>query len=294
MLHAYRIPTRNYVHDANVAGFKPSANEYTEEKGALGYFESSKVRLFQSGRGYRFQGRVHEMVDPTIPTSLIQNCDIPVHHYGCLPEEVERKQKARAYQQALEEKVREESSNPKALFELGIQYLNNGKTTEAVATFERVLKQADAPSVYAHLGHAYFQLGKNSEALSTFQRGMQRYPSDPDLLFNYGSVLTDMQAWEKALKIFEKIVILQPSHFAAERALGFCLLRLQKFEGAVSHLKKAISLFADFNEARLDLAVAYANQGNVAGAKVEVDRVLLKDPQNIPARRLYRILTQGG
>ncbi|MGB5424013.1 MAG: glycosyltransferase, partial [Desulfobacterales bacterium] len=85
-LTAYSIITRNYCNMANTIGWIPNTGQYISEEAGLGWLSSEKVRLFSNNSEIKFEGAVHELVEPVLKRQAIEmkKCPIPVHHYGRL------------------------------------------------------------------------------------------------------------------------------------------------------------------------------------------------------------------
>ncbi len=79
---AYSITTRNYVQPMNVPEWVANDGKYREEEAGTGWYPSPKIRLFTNDPRMRFEGRVHELVEPSLKRIGISPtpCTVPVHH----------------------------------------------------------------------------------------------------------------------------------------------------------------------------------------------------------------------
>ena len=60
------VTTRNYSPDMNLEGWTANDGSYGSEEAASGWFPSVKVRLFRNDPRIRYEGAVHEMVEPSM------------------------------------------------------------------------------------------------------------------------------------------------------------------------------------------------------------------------------------
>ncbi len=59
----YYLTTRNYVVEANTAGWVANDGSYRDEEAGTGWYPNRKVRLFRNDPRIRFSGAVHELVE---------------------------------------------------------------------------------------------------------------------------------------------------------------------------------------------------------------------------------------
>jgi tetratricopeptide (TPR) repeat protein len=160
---AYSITTRNYSKLANIVGWMPNAGQYPDEEAAIGWLPSEKVRLFYGKDHIRFEGAVHELVDPVLKRHGIEikKCRIPVHHYGRLDKE-KLDRKGKIYFDIGQKKLFEKGEDINALRELAIQATILEKNQQALELWQRLLALNPAPNLaaiaYVNLGTIYSRL----------------------------------------------------------------------------------------------------------------------------------------
>jgi GT2 family glycosyltransferase/Flp pilus assembly protein TadD len=88
-LVAYSFITRNYVIAPNTVGWVANDGSYMMEEAGTGWFAGEKVRLFPNDGRIRFDGPVHERIEPSLEKAEIEikPCLVPIHHYGMLSKE---------------------------------------------------------------------------------------------------------------------------------------------------------------------------------------------------------------
>ena len=184
---AYKITTRNYSNEVGAQGFTSNVGDYPLEEAGLGWFPSTKARLFPNNPGIRFENPVHEFVESAVSKTNIpiKVCDIPVHHYGRLNVEKLRA-KGEAYYQLGKKKLAEKGfTDPKALFELGVQAGELKKYDEAAELFEKLVAIAPQyPLAVFNQGLAYMELSRYPEALICSKKAYEMEPGRKECALN--------------------------------------------------------------------------------------------------------------
>ena len=180
---AYSIITRNYSKLANFVGWMPNDGQYPDEEAAIGWMPSEKVRLFYGKDQIRFEGAVHELVDPVLKKNgiKVKKCSISVHHYGRLDKE-KLDRKGAIYFDIGQKKLSEMGEDINALRELAIQATILEKNQEALELWQKLLAVNPHPKLaalaYVNVGTIYNRLEKFDDALDA---GKKAVANDPDL-----------------------------------------------------------------------------------------------------------------
>jgi len=178
---AYSITTRNYNKLANIVGWVPNDGQYPDEEAAIGWLPSEKVRLFYGKDQIRFEGEVHELVDPVLKRNNIEikKCSIPVHHYGRLDKE-KMERKGETYFDIGQKKLAEKGEDVNALRELAIQATILEKNQEALELWQRLLALNPDPNLaaiaYVNTGTIYCRLAKFDDALGAAKKAVECAP----------------------------------------------------------------------------------------------------------------------
>ena len=186
---AYSITTRNYCTLANTIGWETNLGEYPAEEAGFGWLPSAKVRLFYGRSRVRFEGAVHEMVDPALKRAHIpvKSCHIPVHHYGRLDTEKMNK-KGKIYYDLGRRKLEESNCDHAAVRELATQATILGKNEEAVDLWHRFLKMSppDRAIAEAHVNLAtlYLRLQDYKEARNISEKVLSKVPEMKEARYN--------------------------------------------------------------------------------------------------------------
>jgi choline-sulfatase len=156
-----------------------------------------------------------------------------------------------ALEQALQQILRDDPQNPQAHLRLGYVLLDDNRCAAAEAHFRKAI-ESRLPSADAHLGLASCQATARRfrEAAATLQQAEVVEPDNPVVVANLGIVLSDGCQPDKA----------------------------------IPRLQRALTLDADFHEARFNLALAFARAGHREKAAAEARELLRRLPQDAPQR----------
>jgi len=234
-LRAYSIITRNYSNMANTIGWIPNTGQYKSEESGLGWLSSEKVRLFSNNSEIKFEGAVHEMVDPVLKRQSIRikKCPIPVHHYG---------------------------------------RLNTGKLTRKDQTYfeigrNKLLRNGGDIGAVRELAVQATVLEKNSEAIELWQKFLSMGPGKPevsDAYVNMVSAYIRMQDYDNALKLAQKAVSISPQMKEAQYNLGIAELYNGNPGTAFKTFNKLAQRHPDFTPAQFLLAASNYCRKNTA------------------------------
>lgn len=242
--NAYTLITRNYTADDSGSTWVPNDGTYDEVAGLPGWFPSPKARLFRRHEKIRFEGVVHELVDPAIkrlgwPIGL---CRVPVHHFGKL-ESRRLGKKAGTYLDLAQRKLTEDDRNPKAYFERGLQNAELGLHESAVEDFLRVKTLARAfPRIDAYLGASLVQLGRCDQAIEVLEEGLTREPEDAGIWNNLGLAHFVKGDFEKAVLNLEEALRRNPDYAAAWKNLGMAYTRRGRIDEAMEAFRRSLRL----------------------------------------------------
>ena len=239
---AYRMTTRNYSAQANQTGWVACAGSYKEEKNYAGFFPSTKVRLWRHRRAVRFEGAVHELVEPSLLSAgvAIGDCLVPVHHYG----HVEKERTADHYLQVGERKVLENPGDLRAQYELAIAYRNAERLSEALVCIEAatagLAAAADAARIYLDEELALLlradiltRLARRKDALVLYDEILARFPQSHQALNNKGTLLEQDGRIGDARLCYERGLALAPDNrvlaenyqrLSTQRTLSVCII----------------------------------------------------------------------
>ncbi|ULL13150.1 glycosyltransferase [Paenibacillus sp. H1-7] len=173
-------------------------------------------RLFRSGKGYRFEGAIHEQLvrdreddresdtgqqgEPlSTPSDGAAALSPPLsplllHHTGYLPAELSRKKTIERNMRILQRVLEEHPEDPFHIYNLGVTYCQSGQAEQALAIFARALRLATPGAPYrGTLVRDYAKVllaaGDYAEASVLLQEETKRYSGYSDLHLLHGESL---------------------------------------------------------------------------------------------------------
>jgi glycosyltransferase involved in cell wall biosynthesis len=219
---AYSFETRNYTFYANTLGWRPNDGTYPEQEAGVGWFPSTKVRLFQNAIHNRFQFSVHEMVDPAIKRAgeEIIKCRIPIHHYGEV-NSGRTGEKAEAYYRIGLEKLDKKREDIAAIRELAVQAGNLKKWEESIILWEKVIAiEPGFAEAYVNMGTANWNLERYDYALEHAKKAIEFGPHIKEGHFNYAISSLLLGNAKEAVVILNKLAGKSPEYLPAQFMLG--------------------------------------------------------------------------
>ncbi|MBJ6751682.1 glycosyltransferase [Geomonas anaerohicana] len=248
---AYSFTTRNYTRELALRGWVANGGEYPEQERGRGWTGSDKVRLFPNLPTLRFEGTVHELLEPSLLREEIpiHACDVPVHHYGKLDQAAVRAKQELYYRLGLQ-KLEETGTSHEALAELARQATELGFFAEAEQLWQRLLGvKPDHAEAYFNLGYLYLSLGDYPQARSHAARGAELAPDLKEAAFNLAKCELYLGDTAAALARCRDMLHQWPGYPAARSLLAVCLLLEGDRAGAeaeVAHLAAQGFDCADF------------------------------------------------
>ena len=188
-LEAYSIVTRNYCQKANIIGWNPNDGRYLHEERGSGWLPSEKVRLFTNNAEIKFEGAVHEMVDPFLKRRGIKigKIVIPIHHYGRLNVD-KMDEKGQFYYEIGKKKLAKNGGNIGAVRELAIQATILDKNLEALELWKKFIEMEPgdlaASEAHVNVGTVYLRLKDYSNALLSAKEAVKLGPEMKEAKFN--------------------------------------------------------------------------------------------------------------
>jgi arylsulfatase A-like enzyme/Flp pilus assembly protein TadD len=103
------------------------------------------------------------------------------------------------------------------LTNLGVLYLSSGRLDDAIATLRRAV-DADPGLTGANntLAAAYARSGDLPRAVDEWRRLAERRPDDPDILYNLGTALLQLNRPTEARPFLERFISVAPPHYAKD------------------------------------------------------------------------------
>lgn len=245
--------------------------------GALAH---SAVRLFRRRSAFRYEGRLHEQIAPSIVRAGGRIRPLPgasILHYGYLGAVVSDREKKQRNLAIIRRQVEEEPRNAFAHFNLAMEYVRQGDRARAIKAFQRSfrllpgLDVSYAPALLKNLAACLIEEERYEEAHGLLQQAEEVYPEYVDLSYLRGVALNRMQRFEEALTALQKclekgeapalyMTQVGAGSFLARMAMVDSYLGVARFDEAAEQYRLATREMAE----RLGEAVA-AGRGAFTG-----------------------------
>ncbi|HHY66373.1 MAG TPA: glycosyltransferase [Alicyclobacillus sp.] len=246
------------------------------------------VRLFRNRPEYRFEGRVHEQITPSIcrtrPEGRFIVSEVRVRHLGYHPETVNSRNKVARNLRLLRLEIRDHPDQPFHWYNLGVEYVRSGRLPRALACFRRARRGIEPERTpWAHLlykteARCLYAAGQPGDALALIQEGLRLFPKYTDLYCLAGLIALDLGRWGAGTEFLRKAVELgpAPSMFHREErmgtylpcfALGAAAEQLRVYDAALMWFKAALTFQPALRPAALRMAaILRVIQGEKAAA----------------------------
>jgi tetratricopeptide (TPR) repeat protein len=282
----YHLNQRNYVFGNQIVGWTPNSGQYEEGKSYPGYLDNPLIRLFRNHSDIRFRGAVHEIVDPTRINQSFRFDSLPVvlHHYGKVRDAERVASKQRFYLDLGKKKIQEDGANPKAHFDLGIQYQELQRHDEAIQCFEKTFEMSRIPVSLLYAAISEKLCGRYERALELLQRARKLGFQSFEVHLELGNVQLALNHHKEALGEYRKCLKMKPENPIAAFNIGFALRKMGDLAGAQTWYGRALELDPTFKTAALELAILHATNGRHSEAADLLCALLAENPEFREAR----------
>lgn len=211
---------------------KKALKELLNEKRAEGYFvrilnvlenkqilKNRAVRLFRNRPEYRFKGRIHEQIIPSIleknPHSLLPST-IEFLHFGYHESILLAKQERNL--KIIQKELEMNPGDPFTLSNLGTTYFIMKDFKKAADSYEMALKYArkEEPytaTIFRNLAITYLNLKEYEKCLCFLEQGIAWYPDYTDLYYLLAHLFEVEERWEKAGEVYRECLKLGDVEF---------------------------------------------------------------------------------
>ncbi len=192
---------------------------------------------------------------------------------------------------ALREGLRKDPDNAEAFFISGLANEEMGDTLKAIDSYQMaVAKNQDHYDALKQLG-ILMSIRKDRLAIDYLRNAARVKPGSPDPLYILGMFYQDNEDPDKALAVYEEILMVDPSFTFAHYNKGYIFLVFKEmYPEAVEAFSKAIELNPDYADAWYNRGYAHELMGNVSSARSDYERVLrMKTNDDKAIRGLNRL-----
>ncbi len=224
--------------------------------------------------------------------------------------------------------VQAEKAGPSSVHDvraLGAAYFNLGNWRAAAERYEQATKLDGTQAAdWVYLGNARYQLRRPEEALRAYEqaerldrndlgllnalarfygekgdfaralgyseRGTEREPNNTLLWNAKGFSLLKLGRNQEAIAALTRATKLQPEYPSPWTNLGMAYLQARDFGKAIDALKRALELAPMAGDVLLFLARALAGNGELRASLAQVERLLERSPNHVPAWYMLGLL----
>lgn len=176
------------------------------------------VRLFRNKEKYRFWGAIHEQVVGSIREQNqgqgigIASVEFKIIHSGYLSSRVEEKNKHARNIAVINQALRNHSSDPFLHYSLAMEYIQQGKVSQANEELGKSLKMLTGgegyfSSVVVNLASGLIQTGQWKEGGGFLEQAMIMLPQDSNLMLLKGLVTLYHEDYLVAVQFLQKSII---------------------------------------------------------------------------------------
>ena len=251
---AFLFLQKNYTNDASIAGFANEEHK-NSNKTYAGWYGSFIARLFRNKKGYRFEGTVHELAEPSIESKKgkIAATNIALHHYGNT-DSITMKKKRQYYLELCKKKVNQKQSivserdeltrmsRASSYYELGVLYRENDNFDDAVKSFKKAIGMNPKHSMALYeLGIIYERQKDYDEAIKNYTESL-RIKENSEAFQNLGVCYLKKGMFKEAYANLVKAMLLNPNKYTIYNNLGAVLEKIGNYNNAVQMLEIATKL----------------------------------------------------
>ncbi|MFL6663836.1 MAG: tetratricopeptide repeat protein, partial [Rhizobacter sp.] len=155
-----------------------------------------------------------------------------------------------------------------AYAELAMTYHAQDLTQPAEVAYKNARLLAPRDKRWAYLlGHLYNDTARQAEAIEAFEATLAIDRDDAPALFSLGEVYLQHGDFDKAQRLFERLVNDKDARAAALAGLGKVAMAKRDYKVAIERFEEALKLWPSAAKLRSPLATAYQATGNKAKAE---------------------------
>ena len=156
---------------------------------------------------------------------------------------------------------------------LGVAYLNQGRTGEALDSFRQALQRNPALSAARqNEGIALIQAQRLAEARDALLDATRRQPQNARAWYNLGLAYRTLGESDSAVDAFEHVAQIDPNDADTRYFLGQLQLQAGRYDQAIALFVRSLALDPRHASAEFGLARAYQLSGNAAAAAQHLAR----------------------
>lgn len=300
------------VNRADADAYEILIRNYRSEGPSAEVFSHRTCRLYRNRPEYRYRGRAHEAIVPSIEAAdgKVARLDAVIHHYGYRPEMMDERGKNERYIRLLMADLNDDPGDVHCLYNLGAAHWSSGDYDKAVHYFDQAAKSMRPDDSYLQpvwlsLTNALVKTGRAELALAAASRAENMGIRHPQLSFCRANALLLLKRYQEAIDEFQSAIHVGRTGlwdgdagafgYKAEYGTASAYSALGDFRKAVEHGRRAVSEKPDDAEVHNLLGRAYSGlgQGDLAEKHFQ-QAIQLKSDYADPHAGLARLYGSRG
>ncbi|MEN8210033.1 MAG: tetratricopeptide repeat protein, partial [Candidatus Fermentibacteria bacterium] len=155
--------------------------------------------------------------------------------------------------------------------------LDRNKKMEAVTLIKKNMNSgmASDPDLYSLLASLYVELNREQEGYDIMASGIEQYPENPNLHYEYGLLLERGDRQEEAVVQMQKVLELVPDHAEALNYIGYTWANKNiNLKQALEYIERALKLKPESGYILDSLGWIYFRMGELEKAEREILKAL--------------------
>jgi tetratricopeptide (TPR) repeat protein len=161
---------------------------------------------------------------------------------------------------------------------LGTALLRQNETEKGQVLIDRIFKNGESAEGHLLMGMAHLNRKDYQSAVPEFARAVELNPALPSLQSMYGRALLGTGEREKAMRAYKAALEQQPDSFDANLQLGTLYRLDQKFDLAMTYLRRAEAIRPDDLALRHAMAATFLSLGEADKARELLEGVVKEAP----------------
>lgn len=272
----------NLINNKNIKlnAFLGETLSYSGDSPDHNIYSNLNIRLIRNGKGYKFQGDIHEQIIPGIEDrnkeGIIGISDIRFYHYRYLTKTVYEKNKRKRNMEIIKKELEKNPDNAFMLYNMGVECSAKGDYIEALKYLEKAYENFNplsgfSPKLVLKMISCNAILKRYDECLKLIEEGLKHYPKCTDFEYHKANILFMQNKYSYAIEAAKKCISMGDSPIFLREILGVGTYRpyfllgniycaIGDLDGAFEAYEKSLKLNPKLNDALFKIAEIMASK----------------------------------